>query len=404
MFDGVLQWLRRKRWNYYAAFGQNDEIISPGKAAENDIVDAIADKVAKQASLFVPRLIKSGDSGEDVRDTKLSRLLAERPCPEYSTADFLYKMVSDLYRTHNAIAVIKWSRDYTEVEAIQPVTVSSLRIFEKDSVQFARFVWQYDNVEYTVPLSQVIHLKGRLNSGRFVGTSPDRILGKALGLFDTVCKSIAKIAQNSGMIRGFLKARQLRDEIDIQKDVDNFNKTFLGADNSGGVAAIDPRYDWQEVNQKSVPMPTGAVEFFKQSVLRYYGVSEGVLLGTASEAEMGNFYNGVIAPLALQMSMEFTYKLLSPRERARGNRIDFKTARLEYASLQTRIEIAKESLDRGALTVNEYRSLIGYPPVEDGDVRLVSLNYVRADKQNEYQVGEKAANTPKEPVGGGEDE
>ncbi len=403
MFEGILRWLRRGRRSYWIG-GQNDEVISPSKAAENDIVDAIAHKVAKQASMFVPRIIKTCENGEEIRDTKLARLLAERPCPEYSTADFLYKMVSDLYRTHNAIAIIRWNNDYTDIEAVQPVSVTSLRIVEKDGEQFARFVWQYDGEEYTLPMSQVIHLKERLNSGRFVGTSPDRILGKVLGLFDTICKSIAKIAQNSGMIRGLLRASNLVDEDKIKEDVEYFNETFLSADNSGGVAALDPRYTWQEVNQKSVPIPTGPADFFKQSILRYYGISEGVIQGTASEAEMVNFYNGVIAPLALQMSMEFTYKLLSPRERARGNRIDFKTARLEYASLQTRAEIAKESLDRGALTVNEYRSLIGYPPVEDGDVRLVSLNYVRADKQNEYQVGEKSPNAPKEKAEGGEDE
>ena len=44
-------------------------------------------------------------------------------------------------------------------------------------------------------------------------------------------------------------------------------------------------------------------------------------------------------------------------------------------------------LDRGALTINEYRELMYYGPVEGGDVRLVSLNYVKAGDQSLYQVG-----------------
>ena len=41
--------------------------------------------------------------------------------------------------------------------------------------------------------------------------------------------------------------------------------------------------------------------------------------------------------------------------------------------------------EKGTLTDNEERALIGYPPVEGGDVRHISLNYVNADKQEEYQ-------------------
>ncbi len=43
--------------------------------------------------------------------------------------------------------------------------------------------------------------------------------------------------------------------------------------------------------------------------------------------------------------------------------------------------------DRGAITINEYRELLYYEPIEDGDVRMVSLNYVKAGDQSQYQVG-----------------
>jgi len=31
-----------------------------------------------------------------------------------------------------------------------------------------------------------------------------------------------------------------------------------------------------------------------------------------------------------------------------------------------------------------------YEPIEDGDVRMISLNYVKADEQSIYQIGEDA--------------
>ena len=56
-------------------------------------------------------------------------------------------------------------------------------------------------------------------------------------------------------------------------------------------------------------------------------------------------------------------------------------------SLQTRINIISQSKEIGILTINEQRELLGYPPVEGGDIRQVSLNYINADDQSEYQSG-----------------
>jgi hypothetical protein len=30
-----------------------------------------------------------------------------------------------------------------------------------------------------------------------------------------------------------------------------------------------------------------------------------------------------------------------------------------------------------------------YEPIEDGDVRMISLNYVKADEQSVYQIGQQ---------------
>lgn len=50
--------------------------------------------------------------------------------------------------------------------------------------------------------------------------------------------------------------------------------------------------------------------------------------------------------------------------------------------------------DRGAMTINEYRALMYYGPVDDGDVRMVSLNYVKAGDQSLYQVGKENGTEP----------
>ena len=58
-------------------------------------------------------------------------------------------------------------------------------------------------------------------------------------------------------------------------------------------------------------------------------------------------------------------------------------------SYKTRVDIINQTKEIGILSVNEQRELLGYGPVEGGDVRQVSLNYINADKQDEYQTKKK---------------
>lgn len=44
------------------------------------------------------------------------------------------------------------------------------------------------------------------------------------------------------------------------------------------------------------------------------------------------------------------------------------------------------------MSLNESRALLGLEPIEGGDKRLQSLNYVDASKANMYQVGETNEN------------
>ena len=134
-------------------------------------------------------------------------------------------------------------------------------------------------------------------------------------------------------------------------------------------------------------MPTNQITFLRDNVYRYYGVNEKVLTSTLSDQEWISFYENVIEPVAIQLGYEFTYKLLTPREIGYGNKIEFTANLLQYATLQTRDTIGGNMFDRGAMTINEYRALMYYGPVEDGDVRMVSLNYVKAGDQSLYQVG-----------------
>lgn len=368
------------------------EYIPSGSLRDNEIVGSVANVIAVNVAKLVPQVIRKDAKGVTVKNDRLSRLLSIRPCPEASTFDFLYKIASDLIYTSNSFSIIFFNTDFSDIERIQPITVRSHRIFEDENGEtFLRFIWDYDGLEYTVPYQFVIHIKSRYNKKRFLGTPPDGELRNSTELLEITYNGIKKVIQNSASLRGYLKYNNFADDEEIKEKVREFQEAYMSAENEGGIAGLDSTYEFHEITQQPRQIPTAQVQFFRENIYRYYSVNEKILNSTYSESEWNSFYEAVVEPIAIQLSLEFTFKLFSERERGCGNKIVFTSNRLQYATLQTRATIGKDLFDRGIITINEYRDLMYMPQIDDGDIRMISLNYVKVDDQSLYQTG-KAEN------------
>ena len=98
--------------------------------------------------------------------------------------------------------------------------------------------------------------------------------------------------------------------------------------------------------------------------------------------------------MAVQLSLEFTRKIFNERERAFGNSILFESGRLQFSSNATKVNLIKELMPYGLLTINQALEILNLPSVEDGEKRLQTLNVVSADEAHKYQMA-KAGAEPK---------
>ena len=386
---GILKDLANlKKWKYMPLLISRGEYQPGSNLYESDIVGAIANCIGTNCGKLKPQLVRNDAKGLTVRDDYLARMLSLRWNPEMTPYDALYKMASDLVYKSNAFAVIFYNDDFTKVKSINPITTTSHRIWDDEKGNtFFKFTWDYDGKEYTVPYQAVIHLKSRYNKKRFLGTPPDAQLKTSLELLDVTAESLRNVVRQSANLKGYLKYNNFIDEDELREKVVNFQKAYMDASNEGGLAGLDSSTDFHEINQKTQTIPTAQSQFLRENIYRYYNCNDKILMSLFDEAEWNAFYESVIEPIVIQLSLECTFKLLSERERSCGNKIVFTADRLQCASLQTRMNIGAQLFDRGIIKINEFRELMYYEPIEDGDVRMVSLNYVKADEQSIYQIG-----------------
>ena len=337
----------------------------------------------------MPQVVRKDASGMTIKDDYLARILSLRWAPELSAYDALYKIAATLIRKSNAFAVVMYNEDFTRVKQIMPITVSSFRIYEDDDENILfRFTWDYDGKIYVLPYQNVIHIRARFSKKRFIGTPPDQAIQTTLELLDATGQVLKNTVKKSANLKGYLKYNNFADDEELKKKVREFQEAYMSAENDGGMAGIDNTMEFHEITQRTPNVPTMQSQYLRDNLYRYYNVNENILMSKFTEAEWNAFYESVIEPIAMQLSLEFTFKLLTERERGFGNKIIFNSNRLQYATLQTRATIGSTLYDRGIITINEYRELMYYEPIDDGDVRMVSLNYVKADDQSLYQTGQ----------------
>ena len=171
---------------------------------------------------------------------------------------------------------------------------------------------------------------------------------------------------------------------------DKFVNNYLNIDNDGGVASVDPRYDFEQLKSENYVPNKPQMDSAKERIYSYFGTNENIIQSKFKEEEWNAFYENTIEPIAIQLSLEFSKKIFSDREVGHGNSITFESSRLQYASNSTKVQVAKLLTDIGAASLDQILEIFNMPPIggEEGSRRVQTLNMINANKADKYQTGE----------------
>ena len=322
-------------------------------------------------------------------DCRINRILQIEPNPYMSAFDMLYKLITHYYLYNNAFAYMQ--RDERgQLAAVFPLNpVHAEFMSDAGGVLYVRFIFS-GGKETLLPYSEIIHLRRNFNGNDILG-DPNDALSPALQLAHTQNEGIISAIKSGASLRGILRRTQIASPEMLKQIKDNFVKDYLDVTNNGGVAAIDSGSEYIPLDNKPYSIDEKQMQAVKDKIYDYLGVSEAIVNSSYNEDQWAAFYESTIEPLSLQLSLEFTRKLFNDRERAFGNSIMFESGRLQFTSNATKVNIIREFMPMGLLTVNQALEILNLPSVENGDRRIQSLNYVDADKAEEYQLARAKA-------------
>ena len=346
-----------------------------GKIFESDIVRSAIRPKSSAVGKLNPKHIRGEGENMKINPDPLIKAILQRPNPYMSMQDFLMKMTFQREIHKNAFAFIQRD-EYDRPIAVYPIPYSSVELLEAQGEVFVKF-WFRVGKYMVVPYVDLIHLRKDFFNHDFFGESDSTVLTNPMEVINTSDQGIVKAIKNSSVVKWLLKYKTALRPEDIKANTKAFVDSYLSIDSgtSIGAAGVDTKADLEQV--KPYDYVPNAMQMDKtiQRLWAYFGVNEKIVQNKFTEDEWNAFYEAEIEPIAQQLSNAFTWAFFSARERGHGNVIIFEAGSLQYASMATKLKLV-DMVDRGALTPNEWRTVLNLGPIEGGDKPIRRLDTV----------------------------
>lgn len=345
---------------------------------------ACVDAIARNGAKMHPRHIRNfGGKMENVK-SDLYKLLAKQPNELQNAFKFYYQVIAELELNNNSIIYISKDENL-KVKGLYPLKFDSCEFYEYQKQLWVKFKFGRSKAQF-VPYSSCIHLtRGDSKDGIFGGTVEP--LKQVLSMKHILDEGIINAIKTTQAIRGIIKSTKaiLKPE-DVKQMREQFVDAFMKNGDKYGIGALDATTEFTPVDVKPTIATAEQMKNIDEKVLKYFGINENILTSSYNENQWNAFYESVIEPIGIQMSLEFSNKLFTPTEKAFGNEIIFESNRLQYASNSTKLNLIRYASN--IMTINELREVLNLAPVENGDVFMIDQNHEINDDVSEIDSNE----------------
>ena len=352
-----------------------------GELLDNGDIRAMVRPFTQAAGKFDAKHIRENVEKDGTPDIKVNpepyvRILLTEPNQIMTGVMFRQRLAWQYMLKNNAFAYIVRDANGFAIQ-MYPLEWNSVEaLLDEQRRLYLRFSLQTGK-QAVISYEDVIHIPRDVGGNELFGRPNQKALEMLMEVAVASDRSIVQAVKNGGAIKWLLKyTRGMRPE-ELKTRAKEFAKSFLDTENSEdgsvGVAATGADAEAKQVDPHDYVPNAMVMSAVNKRLMAYFGTNEKIINSSYTEDEWNAYYENVIEPFAQGMAEEFTRKIFSRWERARGNRITMDSTSLQYASMQSKLGLV-QMVDRGAMTPNEWRQIMNLSPIEGGDKPIRRLD------------------------------
>jgi HK97 family phage portal protein len=290
---------------------------------------------------------------------------------------FINEVVVNLYLSGNAYIhkITKNDGSILEVYSLNP---GAITVLQGDGVTSKVGGYKYQGNSGTVVFEpqEILHIKFYDPLNDFYGMSPITSIAWTIQNMNDIHKFNTKLIQNSARPEGaFVVDTKLTSE-QFSRLRDMINEKYTGIFNAGRPLLLEGGIDFKPISM--TPADLNLIEIINHNskeIALALGVPE-VLLGgeyktfnNYKEARQG-FYIETILPLTKQLVSRFNSFLLTKNDVLKGITIDYEEPDAFKEDINAVWTRGLDALRSGAITINEFRQMVGFDKITSGDILL----------------------------------
>lgn len=363
--------------------------------ASDLIVQALRCKATEFKKLKPRHVRTTADGLTSITDSSVARIL-KRPNQFMTMSDFLEKVCILLELNKNAFIYPTYyetragERYYTGLYPLKPQTVDYLT--DQAGKTYLRFTFANGYVT-ELPASDLIHWRKDYGVNDWFGGSitaggSDRGTLKLLKQFDKILESVAIALNASTKVNGVLKTNTYLTDEAQAKALEDFNARLES--NQSGILATDLKSDYTQITRDVKIVDKDTMDFYYSAILRTTGVSLAILNGDYTKSQKEAFYEHALEADIKSLGEAMTKVLFTEREESYGNSVQLYPNSIVFMSMENKLSALQIGLPAGIFSKDEARELLGYPPMPNGQGKVVAQGYnALLDENNKNKLSQK---------------
>lgn len=370
MFDAVFHRPQMLAVNgYFSTFTAYQPSFTTwtGGIYEAELTRSIIESGANHASKLKPEISGTAQS-------QATASLAYQPNPWMTTPQFIKRIYTMLQVNDTALIIPLFADDNITQIGYYPVLPNRCTAYDVGGELWLKLDFSTSQSVYVEWSRCGVMTRHQYKSDLFGdGTN---VLNPTLELMHAQTEGELNAINQNAFIRFIGKLSQNRNDADKEKAQADFNKQ-LDPKNAGGIAVYDRLFDEvKQITPTSYTVDAAQMERIEKAAYRFFGTSEDVVLNKANEETYNAFYEGNIETFAVQLGYVLTTMTFTKNEIAHGNQIMFSANRLEFASNQTKLNVATAMFDRGVFNGNQVADIFQAPHYEGGERHVIRGEYI----------------------------
>lgn len=357
-----------------------------------NIYDTIATEFSK-IDLILSKDIYDTSDGQmkhvyvQQRDNPNYGILALRPNALQTKSELLYTVAYQLHMYRNALVKIIRADTPDAVLALEPLNCADYFFgqgYEIGDALYLKLKEKSTGKILLLDYGDLIHLRLSPND-IFYGDRNETVdLTSFIKIFDENLNALFNELKEAGKIKGIIEigtgnfgggggfnAALVKKEGKISKQqeiIDRIKAT------KGGILVLDSGEKWVNLAREFKTMGADEVDNLMQYLYSFKGINQKVIDGTATEAQMGVFFNKTIMPIVERFVEELNYKFLTDIARAQGHTVEYFKNPFEY--MATKELLSNLYLGAMFFSKNEIRRMaFKLPPIDGGDELIDNKNF-----------------------------